>query len=129
MADEDARCAARDRGAALREASGRLAAHAATWRELSPGSRAGDDPWPVLSCIGSAVGMDIRSCGASALLERMSDLMAAPTCRDVRGERDGSDRFECSECGRSMGTWDVEAGTWAVVAFCPSCGAEVRPDA
>ena len=58
------------------------------------------------------------------IVNYLADLIDRPTCHDVLGEKAHSDDFECSECGFSINTWDMD-GAWLTICYCPNCGAEV----
>lgn len=61
------------------------------------------------------------------IVKRLISLIDRPTCHDVLGEKAHSDDFECSECGFSINTWDMD-GAWLTICYCPHCGAEVVSD-
>lgn len=54
----------------------------------------------------------------------LADLIDRQTCCNVSGDQN---RFECSECGFEMPTWDGDGG-WMAFYFCPNCGAKVVSD-
>lgn len=65
--------------------------------------------------------------GKGDVFHLLADLIDRPTCHDVLGEKAHSDDFECSECGFSINTWDMD-GAWLTIYYCPCCGAEVVSD-
>lgn len=79
----------------------------------------------LIDTVADAIGVDGMSRHyEAALFDRLADLIDRETCRNVSGDQN---RFECSECGFEMPTWDGDGG-WMAFYFCPNCGAKVVSD-